>query len=108
MRPTKRRVRRPGFLPELCRRLVALGAERIYLFGSWARGEADEDSDVDLVVIQETRLPFFERLREVARRLEPDWNADILVYTPEEFRSMLERGNALAETVMEEGVLLHG
>jgi predicted nucleotidyltransferase len=102
----KRRL--PRFLPELCRRLAARGAQRIYLFGSWARGEADEDSDVDLVVIQETSLPFFDRLREAARELEPEWNVDILVYNPEEFQRMIERGNALAETVIEEGTLLYG
>ena len=43
--------------------------ERVYVFGSWARGEADELSDLDLVVIKSTTVPFFERLREVSRLL---------------------------------------
>jgi predicted nucleotidyltransferase len=102
------RPRRPPFLDELCRRLVRQGAQRIHLFGSWARGEADEDSDVDLVVIQETRLPFFDRMRRAAACVEPDWPADILVYTSAEFEAMRERGNALAALVLEEGVLLYG
>lgn len=62
------------------------GPERIYLFGSWARGEADELSDIDLVVIKPTSTPFLERLREVARLLPSQIGAvDVFVYTPEEF-----------------------
>ena len=99
---------RPRFLNELCRRLVAAGAQRIYLFGSYARGEADEDSDVDLVVLKQTALPFLDRLREAAACLDPDWPVDVLVYTPAEWEQMQEHGNAFAELVSEEGIVLHG
>jgi predicted nucleotidyltransferase len=101
-------ARFPAFLAELCRRLVASGAERVVLFGSYARGEADEDSDVDLVVIKPTDAPFFERLREAATCLEPEWPVDLLVYTPAEFERMRREGNAFAELIVEEGVVLHG
>ncbi len=100
--------RLPDFLGELCRRLVAGGAQRIYLFGSYARGEADEDSDADLVVIQDTPLPFFDRLRAAWACADPDWPVEILVYTPAEFETMQREGNAFAETVVEEGVVLYG
>ena len=106
--PARRRRRAPVFLAELCRRLVANGAQRIYLFGSYARGEADVDSDVDLVVIQDTPMPFFDRLRAAWACAEPDWPVDILVYTPAEFEAMQREGNAFAETVAAEGVVLCG
>ncbi len=34
---------------------------KVYLFGSYARGEADEDSDVDLIfsLIENTRMSYF-------------------------------------------------
>jgi len=102
------RFRQPSFLPELCRRLVAAGAKQIWLFGSHARGEADEDSDVDLVVIQETDQPFFERMRRMMACVDPDWRVDLLVYTPDELARMRQRGNAFAELVAEEGIRLHG
>jgi predicted nucleotidyltransferase len=39
-------------LGEIVRRLVdAYQPERIYLFGSWARGEQNADSDYDLLVV---------------------------------------------------------
>jgi predicted nucleotidyltransferase len=47
--------------------LLSDDPERIYLFGSPARGEADDLSDVDLVIIKQTTEPFWDRLREVTR-----------------------------------------
>lgn len=88
--------------------LIPYAPDRIYLFGSWATGEADELSDIDLVVIKQTPAPFFDRLREVSRLLPPESGAvDILVYTPEEFARMKADGNAFAETVEEEGVIVY-
>jgi len=83
--------------------------EKIYLFGSWARGEGDELSDLDLVVIKKTKTPFLKRLREVAGLLPPDMGGiDILVYTPAEFQRMAKEGNAFAEMIIEEGELVYG
>jgi uncharacterized protein len=89
-------------------RLSAYQPERVILFGSFARNESDELSDIDLVIIKETDEDFFSRLRTVLRLLDLRSAIDILVYTPAEFRTMQEQGNALIETVLEEGVVLHG
>lgn len=89
--------------------LRPLGPEQVYLFGSWARGEADDLSDLDLVVIHRTTSPFLSRLEEVARLLPAELGAvDLLVYTPEEFARMLEEGNAFAEMIVEEGRIIYG
>jgi predicted nucleotidyltransferase len=89
--------------------LLPYQPERIYLFGSVARGEGDELSDVDLVIIKRTTEPFWDRLREAARLFSGSiaGSADILVYTPEEFSDMLARGNAFAEMIVEEGRLIY-
>ena len=42
-------------------------AERVILFGSHARGDATEDSDVDLLVFARTKERFFERMASVRR-----------------------------------------
>lgn len=60
--------------------------ERIVLFGSYAEGNATEESDVDLLVVVETALRPQERYGAV-RRLLTDFPAgfDIVVKTPAEY-----------------------
>jgi predicted nucleotidyltransferase len=88
--------------------LLPYQPERLYLFGSWARGEEDELSDMDLVVIKSTPSPFFARLQEVSDFIPPEVGGlDILVYTPEEFAEMLKEGNAFAEMITEEASLIY-
>lgn len=61
-----------------------------YLFGSFARGALTPDSDIDLLLVADTGLPFpvrgrlFEDLRDRIPSLE------FFVYTPAEFASLTE------------------
>jgi len=74
-------------IEEFCQRIGReFGAERVILFGSYARGAVTEDSDVDLLVVAETTLPPHKRYGAV-RRLVADFPAsfDIIVKTPEEY-----------------------
>ena len=80
----------------------------VYLFGSWARGEQDEASDLDVVVIMRTDLPFLERALPLCRDFPLELGAvDLLVYTPEEWQEMQRDGNVFVENVLEEGLLIH-
>lgn len=109
IRQACRRLRRRQKIRTLLAALQPYAPERVYVFGSWARGEDDDLSDLDVVVIKETRLPFFERLLTVAKLFPEELSAvDLLVYTPDEFAAMLQRGNALAATVAAEGCLIYG
>ena len=67
----------------------------------WARGE-DELSDMDILVIKRTSVPFLARLMEVSRFFPAKTGGmDVLVYTPEEFARMKKEGNAFAEMIAE-------
>lgn len=65
-----------------------LNPERIVLFGSFAHGEVHEWSDLDLVVIAETELPFLERQKRVMHSVRPAVSMDFFVYTPSEWDYM--------------------
>jgi len=60
--------------------------DKIILFGSYASGQATEESDIDLLVVAETDLQPKERFPAV-RRLLADFPAafDIIVKTPDEY-----------------------
>ncbi len=78
-------------LPRIVEELKRLGAHRIVLFGSYARGRRDLFTDLDLLVVMESQEPFVQRLARVYAKLGPKVAADILVYTPEEFEHMKNR-----------------
>ncbi len=74
-------------IAEIIDRIVQeLAPEKIILFGSHARGDAREDSDVDLLVVAETALPLRDRFPAV-RRLLADFPAafDVFWKTPDEY-----------------------
>lgn len=81
---------------------------RIVLFGSRARGEADEESDYDIMVEMETSLRPTQRAIVIedlfARR---DWSMDLLVYTPAEVRKWRDDIGALLYDIVREGRILY-
>ncbi len=66
---------------------------RIILFGSMASGDVHEWSDLDLVIIKETDLPFFARLKQVVSLCDIWVGTDFFVYTPAEFEQMIADNN---------------
>jgi hypothetical protein len=97
-------------LAEVVRRLVEVyQPERIYLFGSVARGDAGPDSDYDiLVVVPDAAQPERRRSRIAYEAL---WGtgvaADVLVWTASQFNSRTHLPSSLPATVIREGKLLH-
>jgi uncharacterized protein len=82
--------------------------ERIILFGSQARGDADERSDVDLLVI--TNIHGSRRAMMVAmdRVLRGSGFArDIVILTPEEFERDKEISGTVARPAWKEGKVLY-
>jgi len=81
--------------------------QRVILFGSAARSEADADSDLDVLVIKDTPEPFVQRPEIMAKLCPPGVHADILVYTPDELQRMVEDGNPFIRRALKEGRVLY-
>ncbi|MDH5668239.1 MAG: nucleotidyltransferase domain-containing protein [Nitrospira sp.] len=93
----------------VARLVTALSPERIYLFGSQARGDAGPDSDYDLlVVIPGSALPRYRRDQTAFNALLGIGVAkDVLVLTHDEFERQRHVVCSLPATVEREGVLLY-
>mgnify|MGYP001588815636 CR=1 FL=1 len=63
---------------------------QVILFGSQARGDSDEHSDADFIVIKETDESFVRRMVNLPALPIP---ADVFVYTPAEFEAMKDGEN---------------
>jgi predicted nucleotidyltransferase len=96
-----------SYLQRAVRALAAYEPERVIVFGSYARGDFDAYSDLDLVIIKETDRRFVERLVEAGSYLDLPISVDVFVYTPAEFQSMVEEGNPFIERVQREGRVIY-
>jgi predicted nucleotidyltransferase len=97
-------------LLEVVRRLVeAYRPERIYLFGSVARGDAGPDSDYDIMVVVPDDAP--AKLRRSRAAYVALWGtgvaSDVLVWTVSQFDSRLHLAASLPAIVIREGRLLY-
>ncbi len=81
--------------------------QEIILFGSHARGETDEDSVVDILVI----LPFegksYYKAAEIRSRASPGFSVDLVVRTPEDIERRLTLGDFFIQDIFEEGKVLY-
>jgi len=78
--------------------------QKILLFGSFANDRVKKWSDIDLIIVKDTKKSFLERSKELFLLLKPKVGMDILVYTPEEFRQ-LSGERFFKEQVIEKGVI---
>lgn len=84
--------------------------EKIILFGSCARGDFGEDSDIDLLIVKETSLRPLDRMREVYKAVYSPHHylaLDPLVFTPAEFSRKLEARDYLICEIVREGKVLY-
>jgi predicted nucleotidyltransferase len=97
-------------LGEIVRRLIEVcRPERIYLFGSTARGDAGPDSDYDLmVVVPSSSEPAYVRSRKAYEALRGIARAvDVVVWTRSAFDSRLHLKASFPSTIVREGRLLY-
>jgi predicted nucleotidyltransferase len=103
-------IERNSRLAEIVRRLVAVyQPERIYLFGSTARGDANENSDYDLMLVVPDDAPPERRDSDLAYNALRGIGvaADVLVWTRSRFNRRVHVVASLPATILREGRLLH-
>jgi uncharacterized protein len=108
--PERDLLARELLLAEIVRRLVkTCQPERIYLFGSMARGDAGPDSDYDiLVLVEHPTEPLYRLSQRGFRALRGiDAAVDVVVWDRATFDARLHLPASFPATVVREGRLLH-
>jgi predicted nucleotidyltransferase len=86
----------------------SIDPEKIILFGSYAKGNFREDSDLDLIIVKDSKLPRHKRGKEIRRLfyglLVP---MDLKVYTPDEFKSEIKNKYSFLSKAIKESKLLY-
>ena len=78
--------------------------EKIILFGSQVKGDADRYSDFDFIIIKKTKESFLKRLAKFPLL---SVQADIFIYTPAEFKKMKKQGSIFLENALRHSQVIY-
>lgn len=81
--------------------------QKVIIFGSYASGNITDFSDLDILIIKDTRSRFFDRLREVTRICDYKVGVDFLVYTPEEYEAQVKKNLFFREEIAYKGKVVY-
>lgn len=81
--------------------------QKIVLFGSYARGEAHEGSDIDLMLVKDTSKRFIDRIADVIKLNNTLISLEPLVYSPLELEAMKKEKRDFIMTIEEEGIEIY-
>jgi predicted nucleotidyltransferase len=96
------------YIQDLCKQIVRVAdPQKIILFGSYAYGEPNEDSDVDLLVVKPFEGHPSRQAFQLRLQLDTPMALDLLVRTPEYIAERLEMGDYFMEDILEEGKVLY-
>jgi predicted nucleotidyltransferase len=100
----------PEVIDAVTHRIVAgVNPQLIVLFGSQARGDANEASDLDLLVVQDSGQSDRETRRRIERLLlDRRFGLDLIVRTSEEVARNLQDGNPFyTDHIFGDGIVLY-
>jgi predicted nucleotidyltransferase len=80
--------------------------EKIILFGSFARGTPQPDSDVDLLVVMLASNEINQSIR-ITLAFDPVFPLDLIVRTPERLRRGLAEGDSFLKEIASRGIVLY-
>jgi predicted nucleotidyltransferase len=105
-----------NYIDQLLEALKTADPYKIILFGSYAKGTADENSDIDMVVIldnNDVAKTYKERLdkklyiNRLVRNINYKIALDILVYSKEEYKIVKNLGNYFIDEIENTGKIIY-
>jgi predicted nucleotidyltransferase len=105
-----------GYIDQLLEALKQADPYKIILFGSYAKGTAGENSDIDMLVIldnNDVAKTYEERskkklyINRLVRNINYKIALDILVYSKEEFKIVKDYGNYFIDEIENTGRIIY-
>lgn len=95
------------------RAVSALGddIDSIVLYGSVARSEAKEESDIDILVVSPDEHSVRERLSRIRNDMDWEWNYEFLlslvIYSRDHYFWLRNNGSPFISDIIRDGIILH-
>ena len=95
-------------IEEYCQEVVSrLNPQAVILFGSFASGDINEGSDIDIMVIADFEIGFLDRIRLLLDLNRFELPIEPVGYTVGELEKMKQAGNHFIAEVMDKGKVLY-
>lgn len=82
-------------------------ANQVILFGSYAYGKPDDDSDVDLLVVMETQERPWRAASRIRQWQGQEFPLDLLVRTPRQIQESIAAGDCFVRDIVSNGRVLY-
>ena len=81
---------------------------KVILFGSLARGNLGQGTDIDLFIIKED-IPVLgvDRIRQIQKLIRHKIATDFIIYKPDEVKQRLELGDPFVKSIFEQGKVIY-
>lgn len=81
--------------------------QKIVLFGSYAYGKPDADSDVDLLVVMPFEGRSVRQAIKIRQCISTVMPLDLMVRTPDQIRERIQLGDYFIKEIIERGTVLY-
>ena len=104
------------FLVNITDSLKNEGIEKIILFGSYAEGNMQDDSDLDIIVVtiddyvpatNREKMDLHHKYNQLIKRFRKDISIDMIVYTKSMYQKLQESGSLFSNEINRKGKVLY-
>ncbi len=104
------------YIKEITKKLETINPYLIILFGSYAYGTANEDSDIDILVVTndnfipknfDDRLKYRLSIKRVIRETAKKVPIDLLIYSKPMFKKFIELDSSFSKEILTNGKKLY-
>jgi len=105
-----------NYIPLIVEKLKSTHPEKIILFGSYAYGEPNEDSDIDILVITgEEKIPknfseksqVYLRVSKSISEIKKEFPIDLIVHTKMMHEKFIELDSVFSRELLQKGRILY-
>ena len=105
-----------SYLPLIVERLMETKPEKIILFGSYAYGEPEDNSDLDILVVTDDEIipsdfseksKIYLRISKAISEIKREFPIDLIVHTKPMHKKFIENNSLFARELLEKGKVIY-